>query len=111
MNTVKYPEWIRSTPRLILVILTVWLVVFTYTGIAEVTIFKDIALVVFWYFFGSRWSESPTETVSITDTTVSQKSIDSVKEAIAPITVWLDQEEDLSLTKSDAYDNSGKQWY
>ena len=67
----KAPEWILSTPRLILVILTVGLIVFTYNGTAEITIFKDIALVVFWYFFGSRWSEVTKEpnTASITDTT------------------------------------------
>lgn len=53
----KAPEWILSTPRLILVILTVGLIVFTYNGTAEITIFKDIALVVFGYFFGSRGSE------------------------------------------------------
>lgn len=55
----KLPEYLLSTPRLILVIITIWLIVFTYQGITEPTIFKDIALVIFWYFFGSRWSETP----------------------------------------------------
>lgn len=56
-----YPEWILSTPRLILLIMTLWLIVFTYAGITEPTVFKDLALVIFWYFFGSRGSEKPTE--------------------------------------------------
>ena len=55
----KLPEYLLSTPRLILVIITIWLMVFTYNGITEPAVFKDIALVIFWYFFGSRWSETP----------------------------------------------------
>lgn len=81
------PEWILSTPRLILVILTIGLIVFTYGWITEPTVFKDIALVVFWYFFGSRGSE-PTaggpkaNTVTITDTTDSQESINNLKKNV-----------------------------
>ncbi len=55
----KLPEYLLSTPRLILVIITIWLMVFTYNGITEPVVFKDIAMVLFWYFFGSRWSETP----------------------------------------------------
>ena len=89
----KAPEWILSTPRLILVMMTVWLLVFTYNGITPQEVFKDLALVIFGYFFWSRWSETPKQepgTVTLTDTTA------------VPA-------EDLSLSKLEAYDTSNQQ--
>lgn len=55
----KAPEYLLSTPRLILLILTIGLIVFTNNWVTEPNIFKDITLIVFWYFFGSRGSEVP----------------------------------------------------
>lgn len=53
----KLPEYLLSTPRLILVILTLALVAFTGLWIVEWGTFKDISLIVFGYFFGSRGKE------------------------------------------------------
>ncbi len=53
----KLPEYLLSTPRLILVILTIALVAFTGLWLIEPLDFKDICLLVFGYFFGSRWKE------------------------------------------------------
>lgn len=57
MKKTDLPEYLLSTPRLILVIMTIALVIFTYTGIGEYTVFKDALLVVLGYFFGSRGKE------------------------------------------------------
>ena len=57
MKKTDLPEYLLSTPRLIFVIMTVALVVFTYTGIGEYSVFKDALLVVLGYFFGSRGKE------------------------------------------------------
>ncbi len=74
----KAPEYLLSTPRLILVILTIWLMVFTYTGITDATVFKDIALVVFWYFFWSRWSETAKTEWDTTTITTPKEEIQSI---------------------------------
>lgn len=55
------PEYLLSTPRLIIVLLTLGLLVFSYLGIVEASVFKDVVLLVFWYFFGSRGKEEKKE--------------------------------------------------
>lgn len=57
MDKKNLPEYLLSTPRLILVIFAIALVIFTRLWIIEPLDFKDICLLVFGYFFGSRGKE------------------------------------------------------
>ena len=57
MKKTDLPEYLLSTPRLILVIMTVALVIFTYTGIGDYWVFADSLRVVLGYFFWSRGKE------------------------------------------------------
>lgn len=53
----KLPEYLLSTPRLVLIMLSIAICIFTYLWIIEGKEFLVIAWTVFWYFFGSRGSE------------------------------------------------------
>jgi len=57
MKKSNLPEWLLSTPRLILVIMIIALVIFTEQKIGEYSVFKDSLRVVLGYFFGSRGKE------------------------------------------------------
>lgn len=53
----RAPERVKSTPRLIAIIITVSLVALTFKSMVEAKDFTAIANLILWYFFWSRWSE------------------------------------------------------
>ena len=61
----KLPEYLLSTPRLVLIILTLCACVFTYMRILTGEQFMSIVTLVLWYFFGSRGKEESTQSEKV----------------------------------------------
>lgn len=106
----QIPSFLRSTLSIcfIICVLAVLVMVFMWITPDQVT-FGVVTAVISAYLtnYGSVKEPKP-NTVTITDTTKTQESIDNIKEAIAPVITPID-DTDLESSKLEAYDPDDKQ--